>query len=475
MIARTEVLELAKLFGLRANIVEKDYVLGWLLSEINQHRAFSKRWVFKGGTCLKKCYFETYRFSEDLDFTIKDEQHLNENFLKNTFFEISSSIYEKTGIELPVEHISFELFTNPRGKIAVLGKIGYIGPLDQRGSVARIKIDITHDEALILEPVKRSIHHPYSDEPEGGLYAHCYAFEEVFAEKTRALIERARPRDLYDVIHLYRNRELITSKSLLSSTLEKKCAFKKIRVPTFTDIENHTKRGELDSEWASMLAHQLQTLPPLAQFWEELPLFFNWLHEGQEGPSLPAISTSNVEVVWRPGRVSGVRWGSAYIEKIQFAAANRVCIRLIYNGERRLVEPYSFRRSTDDAKLFYGYHREDSQIKCFKLDKFQGLEVTSEPFIPRFRVEINSVGRVNMPPVSMEATLRANEPLTRSSSMRQTPKRMPARKSPFQQTFVFECPVCHKRFKRTKYDAKLNPHKGQNGYKCYGTYGIPKT
>lgn len=25
--------------------------------------------IFKGGTCLRKCYFEDYRFSEDLDFT----------------------------------------------------------------------------------------------------------------------------------------------------------------------------------------------------------------------------------------------------------------------------------------------------------------------------------------------------------------------------------------------------------------------
>ncbi len=28
--------------------------------------------MFKGGTCLKKCFVETYRFSEDLDFTVLD-------------------------------------------------------------------------------------------------------------------------------------------------------------------------------------------------------------------------------------------------------------------------------------------------------------------------------------------------------------------------------------------------------------------
>jgi len=470
MIPRTEILELSKLYGLRANIIEKDYVIGWLLSEINQHSELSKRWIFKGGTCLKKCYFETYRFSEDLDFTIKDESHLEEEVLKTIFAEVSASIYEKTGIELPPDNSSFDVFTNPRGKTAVMGKVGYIGPLEQRSSIARIKIDITNDEALILEPALQSIHHPYSDQPEEGLSAYCYAFEEVFAEKTRALIERARPRDLYDVIHLFRNKELLNNKSLLSSTLQKKCAFKMVPVPTFIDIENHTKRAELDSEWANMLAHQLQTLPPLAQFWEELPIFFDWLHEGQEAPTLPASSSSPTESAWRPGRVSGFRWGSANIEKIQFAAANRVCIRLLYNGERRLVEPYSFRKSKADDALFYGYHREDRQIKCFRLDKFQELEVTKESFVPRYMMEINPVGRV-MPPVSMEASLRFSEPSFRTTA-RKMPKRKSPARNPFQQVYIFECPVCHKRFKRTKYDAKLNQHKGRNGLKCFGRVGM---
>jgi len=34
--------------------------------------------VFKGGTCLKKVFFETYRFSEDLDFTLRAEALIDE-------------------------------------------------------------------------------------------------------------------------------------------------------------------------------------------------------------------------------------------------------------------------------------------------------------------------------------------------------------------------------------------------------------
>jgi Luciferase-like monooxygenase/Nucleotidyl transferase AbiEii toxin, Type IV TA system len=53
-------------------VVEKDYVLGWLLAGIAKHPV-TTHWAFKGGTCLRKCWFETYRFSEDLDFTVPAE------------------------------------------------------------------------------------------------------------------------------------------------------------------------------------------------------------------------------------------------------------------------------------------------------------------------------------------------------------------------------------------------------------------
>jgi predicted nucleotidyltransferase component of viral defense system len=76
MIDKREVLETASALGLLPNVVEKDYVLGWLLAGINAHPDLADSWVFKGGTCLKKCYFETYRFSEDLDFTLRDESQI---------------------------------------------------------------------------------------------------------------------------------------------------------------------------------------------------------------------------------------------------------------------------------------------------------------------------------------------------------------------------------------------------------------
>ena len=68
---KADILARGAEWGLRPDIVEKDYVLGWLLAAFAIHGVTSASWVFKGGTCLKKCFFETYRFSEDLDFSLR--------------------------------------------------------------------------------------------------------------------------------------------------------------------------------------------------------------------------------------------------------------------------------------------------------------------------------------------------------------------------------------------------------------------
>lgn len=62
MIERREILAMAGTMGLRPDVIEKDYALGWLLAGIYNHPAINRTWGFKGGTCLKKCFFETYRF-----------------------------------------------------------------------------------------------------------------------------------------------------------------------------------------------------------------------------------------------------------------------------------------------------------------------------------------------------------------------------------------------------------------------------
>ena len=145
MIGRREILDMATRTSLNPHVVEKDYVIGWILAGINACPALRDNWVFKGGTCLKKCFFENYRFSEDLDFTITQPEQVNERFLQDTFAQIGNWIHEQTGIEVPTDQQTFEIYTNPRGTPSCQGKLSYRGPVSPR-LLPRIKLDLTADD-----------------------------------------------------------------------------------------------------------------------------------------------------------------------------------------------------------------------------------------------------------------------------------------------------------------------------------------
>ena len=56
MIDRREILDSATTASLSPQVVEKDYVLGWLLAGIYQQADLADDWIFKGGTCLNSLW-----------------------------------------------------------------------------------------------------------------------------------------------------------------------------------------------------------------------------------------------------------------------------------------------------------------------------------------------------------------------------------------------------------------------------------
>jgi predicted nucleotidyltransferase component of viral defense system len=117
MISQGELLAESARWGIRQDVVEKDYALGWLLAGIAQHPELIDSWVFKGGTCLRKCYYETFRFSEDLDFTVVQGGPYDPKRLTDIFQEISAWSIEHVGIKLDVDSGSFRSTNNKRGKL----------------------------------------------------------------------------------------------------------------------------------------------------------------------------------------------------------------------------------------------------------------------------------------------------------------------------------------------------------------------
>ena len=152
MINKFEISRKGKEFGLQSSTIEKDYVLGWMLIGIQNHPQTRDSWVFKGGTCLKKCFFNRYRFSEDLDFTLLNSQQMKEESLRPILKEIAQWVYEQSGIEIPENLISLD----PHRSLSVQGKLSYRGPLKQPVPYPSIKLDLTANEQIVLRPEKRA-------------------------------------------------------------------------------------------------------------------------------------------------------------------------------------------------------------------------------------------------------------------------------------------------------------------------------
>lgn len=142
MITHQEIKNLVTEWRLREDIIEKDYVIGWVLWGIGSDPDLSTHWAFKGGTSLKKCYIETWRFSEDLDFTVlpwgPDKPETIEPIIKR----ILDRVHEESGIDFSIRPPSFKHYDR---YLYTEGSIYYRGPRNTP-SPARIKLDISGSE-----------------------------------------------------------------------------------------------------------------------------------------------------------------------------------------------------------------------------------------------------------------------------------------------------------------------------------------
>lgn len=414
MIPKNEILEIATSSNLLPHVIEKDYVLGWILAGIHQHPSIND-WVFKGGTCLKKCYFETYRFSEDLDFTLSDPAHIDQLFLKDVFTDISEWVQDQTGIEIPLDKLTFDIYENPRGLMCCQGRLYYRGPISPSSPkrFPKVKLDLSVDELLVEIPVTNPVNHIYSDQPDNGIHIQSYSYEEVFAEKIRALSERTRPRDLYDVINFYRRPESQALATKVKQILEKKCAFKAIDIPSYEQLQQH--KAECAAGWEQQLNHQLQALPPFESFWNELPSFFAWLYAPETlsretldviPPQKGSISSDGPIDLWNyKVPVQQLRT----LERIQFAAANHLCIEMHYcreDGVQKtyLIEPYALNTTSKGHFLLHTLKHDTKDIRAFQTDRILTAIITDTVFTPSYRIDLIPRGVFNPAALSISTS-----------------------------------------------------------------------
>ncbi len=233
-------------------IIERDYVLAWFLTCMAEH-PLRDRLAFKGGTALRRCWIEGYRFSEDLDFTLTEPCDLKD--ILAAFVEICGAVESASGVQFQLDREA-----RRQGQNTHTFYLRYQGPLPATNDV---KVDITIAEAICFPLQERRILRQYEmfdDLPEGPVVM-AYSLEEIVVEKLVALSDRTRnePRDIYDLWYLLNFHEFWLPG--MKHELDSKLAFRERPTGNILQAVN-AKEERLRHLWGPRLSQQMSDLPP---------------------------------------------------------------------------------------------------------------------------------------------------------------------------------------------------------------------
>lgn len=281
MIKQKEIADIANTKNVPKTTIDKDWVLGHFLNAMYSFEEIQENFVFKGGTCLHKCYIKDYRFSEDLDFTLRDKNFVVDKGFINKLIKKAN---DQSGIKYSLVLLQEQQYNDiPQGYKAEIKFWGADHSPNQRPlPVSRwqtfIKLDISFSEKILLPAVEKEIIHPYSDDDLIQYKAICYDFKELLSEKIRALKQRNRPRDVYDVRYL---GKLVSPESYaeLKELLLKKSELKNLEIGGVADFANEEKHLKNKRAWEQSLSHQLPVsdLPTFDTIYDEMTQFIKIL------------------------------------------------------------------------------------------------------------------------------------------------------------------------------------------------------
>lgn len=266
---RIRLQEARRDLGLPWEVLERDYLLSWILAGIGQVPALKDSLVFKGGTALKKCYFGEYRFSEDLDFTGLPGAPTGDALLAAISEACAAAAglideYAPVGIDCARYE---EREPHPGGQEAftIRARLPW-----QKDPTTRLMVEVTVDEPLSMTASRRPILHGYGEPIQADVQV--YALEEIAAEKLRAILQharkleergwgRSRARDYYDLWRLFGaygdNMDLAGFSDLLSA----KCAVRSVAFSQPDDFFPDAVIDHVERTWAQWLGPLVAELP----------------------------------------------------------------------------------------------------------------------------------------------------------------------------------------------------------------------
>lgn len=161
--------------------VEQDLVLSRLIVEIAQDPYLGDELVFRGGTCLHKLYDTgSARYSEDLDYVRRSGGGIAD------LTRAVTAIGERLGMEV-------------RTKVGRHPKILLRAPFESGSGRMRVKVEVNTFERAPARPLTHVHHAVTSPWFTGDAEVQTFDLAELVATKIRALFQRSKGRDLFDL------------------------------------------------------------------------------------------------------------------------------------------------------------------------------------------------------------------------------------------------------------------------------------
>jgi predicted nucleotidyltransferase component of viral defense system len=269
LISINEVRRIAGALELEPRVIDHDYVLGCYLCFLGTQSFVQKKWIFKGGTALRKCYFEGYRFSEDLDFTVLEI--ISVESLHDFLRSVNGAMQDAIGIRSDEREMVVDVIEDDYGKESFEARIYYYGPWNYGGSPRSVRIHLNREESLVFPTHVLPVFHQYSDREDlPAIAIQVYSLEEMMAEKLRAFSgqrKHAIPHDIFDLYHLSKN---VTSVENVLEGFPQKCKAKGLSLDAIDLSKVAARRPEYENNWQQGLEYLVPTnlKVPFAVAWD---------------------------------------------------------------------------------------------------------------------------------------------------------------------------------------------------------------
>lgn len=206
----------------RTDLIEKDLILHQVLFDLSKDQFFHENLAFKGGTCLAKCYLDYFRFSEDIDFTWKNQsvfEGKSQKEIRKYLSKVIDSIGEVFEEIAKKRGLDFKCLKDNRSYVELGGgnktctfKIWYQSEVLGRKSFLKVQMNFVEKLYFPLKSAELGSFLPEEREeltllfPEFKEYTQKILFDvydvrEILCEKIRAILTRkgVKARDFLDV------------------------------------------------------------------------------------------------------------------------------------------------------------------------------------------------------------------------------------------------------------------------------------